>query len=73
MNYWRCKSGVKKERTGQIWSLYGFQVYTAITYQYIKPYLKGLNLNLDSWIPIIDKEGGRMQGEELNLADMDGI
>ena len=36
-------------------SIRGFLVYVARTYQYMNPYLKVLNLTLDSWIPFRDR------------------
>ena len=50
----------------------GFIVYVERNYQDMKPYLKGLNLNLDSWRPFRYREVWRMQGYKLNMIDMDG-
>ena len=32
-------------------SIRGFLIYVAIKYRYMNPYLKGLRLTLDVWIP----------------------
>ena len=36
----------------------------------MNPYLKGIHLILDSWIPYIDKQGWQLQGEEVKMAKL---
>ena len=38
-------------------SIRGFLFYVSSTYQYMNPYLKGLNITFDSWRPHRDEEG----------------
>ena len=52
-------------------SIGGFLVYGSITYRDINPYLKGLHLTLDTWIPHRDEEGRKIQGELLKIAEME--
>ena len=47
-------------------------MYVARTYRDMNPYLKRMNLTLDSWRPYRDKDGWRLRGEELNMAELDG-
>ena len=53
-------------------SIRGFLVYVSRTYKYMTPYLKGVCLNLDIWIPYRDEEGWRLRGEALNMAEVEG-
>ena len=41
-------------------SIIGFLIYVTIKYRDINPYLKGLHLTLDSWIPYRDKDGCKL-------------
>ena len=43
-------------------SIRGLLVYMSRTYWDMNPYLKGLHLTLDSWIPLRDKEGWWIRG-----------
>ena len=61
--------GMSRERMD---SIRGFLVYVSSTYKYMTPYLKGVNLTLDSWIPFRDKERWRLRGEALNMAEVEG-
>ena len=53
-------------------SIRGLLVYVARTYRDMNPYLKRMHLTLDSWRPYRDKDGWRLRGEELNMAELDG-
>ena len=61
--------GMSRERMD---SIRGFLVYVSSTYKYMTPYLKGVNLTLDSWIPFRDKDRWRLRGEALNMAEVEG-
>ena len=59
---------VGMEREGRYWisqarmeSIKGFLVYVSRTYRNMNPYLKRLNLILDSWIPYMDEDGLRLR------------
>ena len=49
----------------------GFLVQVRIKYRYMKPYINRLNLTLDSWRNLRDKEGWRMRGEQLKISELD--
>ena len=43
-------------------SILGLLIYVTIKYRYMNPYLKGIHLTLDSWIPYRDKYGWQLRG-----------
>ena len=43
-------------------SIRGFLLYVSSTYRYMTPYMKGVYLTLDSWIPFRYEEGCRLRG-----------
>ena len=49
-------------------SIKGFLSYTEIKYLDMNQRLKGLHLKWYSWRPLRDKDGWRMQVEQLKLA-----
>ena len=53
-------------------SIIGFLVYVSRTYIDMTPYLKGVNLTLDIWIPYRDEEVWILQGETLKMAEVEG-
>ena len=56
-----------------MWSIYiDIFVYVDQTYRDMNSYLKGLHLTLDSWRPHREKEGWKIQGEQLKMSEMGG-
>ena len=60
--------GMSRERIEYI---RGFFVYVSITYRYMTPYLKGVNLTLESCRPYRDEGGWMLIGEELKMAKVE--
>ena len=50
----------------------GVLVYVSRTYRYMTPYLKAVNLTLESWITYRYEERWRLRGELLNIAEVEG-
>ena len=53
-------------------SIIWFLIYVSMKYRGKNTYLKGIHLTLDSWILYRDKEGWKLQGEELKMAKLYG-
>ena len=45
-------------------SIIGFLIYVSMKYRDANPYLKGIHLTLDSWIPYREEKVCKLQGEE---------
>ena len=63
------KEGMNRANMG---SIRGFIVFAAIMYQGMNPHLKGLHLELGSWIHLRHREVRKMRGEHMKLAEMGG-
>ena len=68
-NRWLISELVGMEREGwygiyrdRMESIRGFLLYVSSTYRYMTPYMKGVYLTLDSWIPFRYEEGCRLRG-----------
>lgn len=46
---------------GRLEEIRGFLIYTARTYRWMNPYLKGLHLTIDGWRPDRDEDGYRIR------------
>ena len=46
----------------------GFLIYVVRTYKWLNPYIKGLHLTIDSWIPGRAGNGFKLKGRELKQA-----
>ena len=53
-------------------SIKGFLMNVTSTNRDTTPYLKGLRLTLDIWIPYIDKEGWGFWVVDFNIYELDG-
>ena len=49
-----------------------FFVYFSRKYQYMNPYLEELHLTIDSWRPHMYGEGCKLQGQALNIVELEG-
>ena len=56
---WERRDGMPRARMD---SIRGFPVYLSRTYRYMNPYLKGVNITLDSFRPYRYEEGWRLIG-----------
>ena len=52
---------------GRLEEIRGFLIYTARTFDWLNPYLKGLHLTIDGWRPDRDAEGYRIRPKASSL------
>ncbi len=55
---------------GRLEEIRGFLIYTARTYRWMNPYLKGLHLTIDGWRPDRDVDGYRIRSKVETSKDM---